>query len=959
MQLIKYSNDLTSKKLIEIYVYKQLNNFFSFNQKETESLLKSFNIKMRNLDFELNFVEKRLQKLNELPTYSPSKSQDEEKKLIKRKERLESRTEKTFYQYINKIKKSLKNPSSTSKKKYFTHYEITNILEFHDQEIVICPLIYKIKNIYKLSFVNKDNDNKYYDLITGDLIQSNFLSEINQYIKIQDKLFIKYNFISEKKNKIEKQFISPNEIPNLTQIERILFNLNERQRVAATYKNENLLILAGAGCGKTKTIIARTAYLINQEINPSRIQILTFTKKAAFEIKERINNLIDIKGLGLEASTFHGWCIKLIRNTPEIFGFKEWQIIDRDDQLQIFKKLRGTPQRGEFPKAAELCDTYSFARNTRDSLSNSIKKILPIFINKKEKIAEIMQEYENEKQIHKYLDYDDILDIVATAITQNEEVCLWLSSKYDCILVDEMQDTNQLQWAILQPLSKNTKLFCVGDDAQSIYGFRGASFNNIHSFKEKIPSAEILKLEDNYRSTQEILDISNWLLKKSPLEYNKKLNAVRGNGNKPELHTFNNNFEEAQWIISNLKKRFQIDKIWNNKMILVRSRYLGRNIEIELLKNNIPYIFIGGQKLLEAAHIKDIVSILRIISNNKDEIAWMRFLQLFSGVGVGTASKFTNKLIQEDTIKDCLDLLNTAVYLGTPLGYFFNDISEHNKEIPLIIDKALCFFDDLLKSKYGEHQWSLRKKDFQFLKQLSEKYSSINTFIEEYLLDPIFVSQKDKLENENCVILSTIHSAKGTEKDIVYVSNVSVGSYPSLKDLNNDEDIEEERRVLYVALTRAKEELIITRNLAIDFWIQDADIQKLKNNYFFKGFPSKLVRQIIHKENTNTEISYKSHFYEEPSTKTVSPNLKLIFNFKPNFTPSETINTEEKTDNSINPIIMEYMKTHQKGDVYPEDIKIAVADEYIPNIIGYKKIGKKYGIDEGIIKKWVKIYRNK
>lgn len=955
MQSIKISNNITSKKQIERSVYEQINTFFVFNQKEIDSLFKLFNKTIEYLDYEINLVEKKLQKLYALPLFDYSKSQEEEQKLLKRKERLKSRVEKTIFQYVNKIKKSIKNPSSISKKSLFTHYEISNILESHNQEIVICPLIYKTMNFFKLDFVQKDDENAYYDLITGEPILSVFFSEIKQYIKIQKNIFISFNLFPEKNLKTKKyQIISYDEIPNLTQTERILYDLNERQRIAATYKNVNLLILAGAGCGKTKTIIARAAYLINQEINPKRIRILTFTKKAAFEIKERINSLINIKGFGLEASTFHKWCIELIKDTPEIFGFKDYQIIDREDQLQIFKKLRGKPQKGECPKASELCDTYSFARNTLTSLSNSIKKLIPHFINKKELITEIMQGYETEKQVHNYLDYDDILDIVATALKLDNKVCKWLSSKYDCILIDEMQDTNPLQLAILQPLSKYTNLFCVGDDAQSIYGFRGSDFSNIYSFKEKIPNAEILKLEDNYRSTQEILDVSNWLLQKSPLKYNKKLYAIRGNGNKPELHTFNNNYEEARWIISNLEKKNKVDKIWNNKMILVRSHFLGRNIETELLKKNIPYIFIGGQKLLEAAHIKDIMCILRIISNNKDEIAWMRFLQLFPGIGPNTASKFTNKLIQLDMIENCFELLNTAVYLGTPLGYFFKDIS-NCKEIPKMIDKILFFLNDLLKSKYGELQWNYRKEDFQFLKQIADNYSSINVFIEECLLDPIFVSQKDKRKNENCVTLSTIHSAKGTEKDIVYVSDVSIGRYPSLRDLHNNEEQEEERRVLYVALTRAKEELIITRNLSIDFWIQENDIQKLKNNYFFKGFPSKLAKQIIHKESTNTGVYYQKHFYDDPQTKTISQNFKLTFSFKPNLTSSATMTSEEKAENTINPIIIEYMKTHKKGDLYPEDIKIAVVNEYIPNIVGFKKIEKKYGIDKSTIKQWVKI----
>lgn len=638
--------------------------------------------------------------------------------------------------------------------------------------------------------------------------------------------------------------------------ETIITDLNEAQKNAVTHKNENLLILAGAGCGKTKTIIARAAYLISQGYSPSRIKIITFTKKAATEITQRVSSTISKNCFELSASTFHRWCIDFIKKTPEIFGFKDFTVIDRDDQLQIFKRLRGKPQKGELPKAAELCDTYSFARNTRKPLSKTIEQLIPIFSEKKEIITKIMQKYEEDKRNHNYLDYDDILDIVAIAIKQNDDVCKWIANKYDCILVDEMQDTNPLQWEILEPLSRHTKIFCVGDDAQSIYGFRGADFNNIHSFKERVIKSTVLKLENNYRSTQEILDISNWLLSKSELNYNKSLKAVRGKGKLPELHTFLNNYEESKWIVFDIKEKFKIDNMWNNKTILVRSGYSGRNIETELLKNKIPYFFIGGQKLMEAAHIKDIISILRVVSNNKDSVAWIRFLTIFPGVGTVKAGKFTEKLIQKNGIKDCLELLNTATFEDSTLASLFEQIYNNRADIPKIITISLKYMDFLLENKYGKTEWEYRKKDLHSLRQLSEHFNSINEFIEEFFLNPVFVSQEDKRKNNNCVILSTIHSAKGTENNIVYVSNVSVGKYPSLRDIKKEEDKEEERRVLYVALTRAQDELIVTRNIETDFWLDEDDSKQLEESYFLKDLPSKFFKEVIHNEKSIMELNY-------------------------------------------------------------------------------------------------------
>ena len=749
----------------------------------------------------------------------------------------------------------------------------------------------------------------------------------------------------------------------MTSCEYIVSELNSAQKVAATYKNENLLVLAGAGCGKTKTIIARTVYLISQGCTPSRIKILTFTKKAAYEITQRVNSYLDINCFGLGASTFHRWCIDLIKSTPEIFGFKDFTILDRDDQLQIFKVLRGKPQKGELPKASELCDTYSFARNTRQNLSKAIKQIIPVFEEKKEKIAKIMQEYEINKRKHNYLDYDDILDVVATAVTLNEDVCKWIAHKYDCILVDEMQDTNPLQWAILEPLSHYTKLFCVGDDAQSIYGFRGADFNNIHSFTERISDSVVLKLEDNYRSTQEILDISNWLLSKSAFNYDKKLKAKRGKGKIPELHTFLNNFEESRWIISDIKLKYEVDKLWNNKMILVRSGYSGRNVETELLRNKIPYVFIGGQKLMDAAHIKDVMSVLRIISNNKDNIAWIRFLTLFPGVGSITAEKFTERLIQKHGIEECWELLDTASYKGIKLSSLFQENYNSRKNLPEMIVKSLNYMNDLLENKYGKIEWEYRKKDFDFLKLLAEQFESIHDFIEEFLLNPIFISQKDQQEKENCVILSTIHSAKGNESDIVYVSGVSVGKYPALRDIEKKEDKEEERRVLYVALTRAKNELIVTRNLQQDFWLWESTIKQLEDEYFFKDLPVKLFKELIHTESTYVE-SFTPQYSQCIQKVEHSPiKSRLVFNSeKTNKQTDSCEKIETSNDNTditddLNPLIVDFMRTHQPGEVYPMAIKLAVVAEYVPNVYGYVKIGKKYGINSDVIKEWVKIYK--
>lgn len=658
--------------------------------------------------------------------------------------------------------------------------------------------------------------------------------------------------------------------------ETILSELNHHQKIAAMHGDSHALVLAGAGCGKTKTIIARAAYLISQGTPAERIQILTFTRKSASEIVERVRLALGEASQGLRASTFHTWCISMIRSAPRVFGLSNFTVIDRDDQLQLFKVLRGKQEKGQLPTAAEICDLYSYARNTRKSLSSALEKKAPNFLEKKEKIAQIMRAYQIKKKEYKYFDYDDILDMIARGMSQHPELKQWIGSKYDHILVDEMQDTNPLQWAILEPLSHHAMLFCVGDDAQSIYGFRGADFKNVHTFDARIQNSHILRLEQNYRSTQEILDLSNWLLSQSPISYNKQLKAVRGSGIRPKLHTFDNEWEEGRWIAEDLSSRRQEGAEWSSHLILVRSSYSARSVENALIHKNIPYKFIGGTKLLESAHVRDLLSALRVIGNNQDEIAWMRYLTLWPRVGEATASKAISQFIQQEDHFYSFSLLKKSkIFCGQPVDTLEqmvnSDLSISDK-----IKAAAKQMEKILSEKYKGQDWEKRKKDFKVVAQLADRHTSVVEFLEAYLLDPVYNSTVDKLENSDVVSVVTIHSAKGMECDVCYVQNVSAGSYPSAYAINDADDIEEERRVLYVALTRAKNELILTRKNNIT-WVKNSNTepdeigQKVLDNYFLNPVTKKLLDQKKHKS------SYMSAFSGPPQKK-FEINLDLDMN---------------------------------------------------------------------------------
>jgi DNA helicase-2/ATP-dependent DNA helicase PcrA len=541
----------------------------------------------------------------------------------------------------------------------------------------------------------------------------------------------------------------------------------------------------------------------------------------------------------------------LLRRVPKAFGLDQFSIIDRDDQLMLFRLIRGKDDKknpNALPKPQQLCDLYSFARNTRQKLSLALEKQLPEFLDDKEQIAEIMKEYEIRKRARSFLDYDDILAVVASALAQSDGLADYVAGLCQYMLVDEMQDTNPLQWAILEPLKDKTSLFCVGDDAQSIYGFRGADFENIHHFKERVPDAEIFKLEKNYRSTQEILDFSNWLLDQSSIHYDKKLEAYRGDGIKPRMHVFPNEFDEAKWIAIDIKERHLLEgSAWHDHMVLVRSAFAARHIEAAFIQANVPYRFIGGMKLLETAHVKDLLSLLRVIANPLDDIAWMRFLTLWNGVGDVGASKLAQQLLLDADIEKITEKLEKFGRIPDNTLLIMKQMSVLKTEVEACVKLGVEAILNQLEENYAKKDWHKRVGDFDLVKQLASKHTQLSEFLEEYVLDPVSISEIERQSQDDVVTLITIHSAKGTEQKVCYVANVSAGQYPNARAQGNFDEVEEERRVLYVALTRAQNELILTKQ-NLSFWTHtQTDEQGRKiESYFLNDLTRNLCSTETH-----------------------------------------------------------------------------------------------------------------
>ncbi|HAV53906.1 MAG TPA: ATP-dependent helicase [Aequorivita sp.] len=647
--------------------------------------------------------------------------------------------------------------------------------------------------------------------------------------------------------------------------------LNEQQQRAVQFKGKHLLLLAGAGTGKTRCIVGRAAYLIENGIQPEKIQILTFTKRSANEIVERVKaSLTDNQAQSLNGSTFHSWCNQLIVRYPNLFGASNYTVIDPDDQLSVMKMVCGDriiEYKGVRIKPQQLLDIYSYGRNTRKNLTNSIRE--RIYKGKSDaetndeidiirpKVEVLLKAYQQKKEEGRYLDYDDLLLVVANRIRNDDEAKEILNHQLEHLLIDEFQDTNPLQWYLLEPFLDIAKFYCVGDDAQSIYSFRGADYKNVHLFSERVPDSETYILDTNYRSTQEILDLSNWLMEESPLDYRKKLMASRGPGIKPKLVNVSSQWEEANFIAENILENFtENNKQFADHLILSKSTFYTKPLQAVFIQKKIPYVTYGGRKFMEAAHIKDVVSALRVVNNLFDEIGWMRFLTFWDGIGEIKAGKYLNKILEFKDPFDCAQHVGEVI--GGPEGEkiadIYNTIFVNSGNVKRALQETYAKMELSLAFKYRKDWEEKRKSDFPVLEMLGDNYASIGQLISEGILEnakqlngnPVLEGSKlDDSEIKDHVIISTVHSAKGLEADTCYVLNVSPKVYPSAWNLDDEERTEEDRRVLYVALTRAKNELYISRDTNSINTVNTQPSTHPNSKYFLEALPDRLVEQTI------------------------------------------------------------------------------------------------------------------
>ncbi len=590
--------------------------------------------------------------------------------------------------------------------------------------------------------------------------------------------------------------------------------LNPEQLEAVKQQTGALLVIAGAGSGKTRTLTYRVARLIEDGVSPNNILLLTFTKKAAQEMLSRASIVLDERCEQVAGGTFHSFANMILRKYSALLELQNnFTITDRTDSEDIINHIRANvteKHEKRFPKKGTILDIYSKSVNKDTPSEDIISVEYPQFLQSTEKINEIIREYNAYKRQNSILDYDDLLLYLRTLLECNPEVRKKISNQYKYIMVDEYQDTNTLQSQIIELLaSEHNNIMAVGDDSQSIYSFRGANFKNILEFPERFKNTKIIKLERNYRSTQNILSLANEVLKKAKEKYSKNLYSTIESVIKPALISANDMSTEAQFIAQRALELSEEENIpLNDICVLARSARMTYNLEIELAKRNIPYRKFGGMKFMETAHIKDIIAHLRVILNPADVISYMRILMLIDGIGAQSANRLL-PVLQNPTENAKLPVKNPE-----KVGKLIDLINKSQKDIfsPSKIVKAVIkYYEPILADKYDDY--TKREKDLEHFTALSEGYGSLEEFLSDLALEPPESSVGDVDEGakkDEYLTLSTIHSAKGLEWKAVFIIGAVDGRFPSVYSFNTQEELEEELRLMYVAITRAKTHLAIT-----------------------------------------------------------------------------------------------------------------------------------------------------
>lgn len=631
---------------------------------------------------------------------------------------------------------------------------------------------------------------------------------------------------------IEKQTSKPTAPAKLPPNLKIDYQnaLNQEQFWAATTLQGPVMALAGAGSGKTRTIIYRLSYMLEIGISPSAILLLTFTRKASQEMVHRAAALLaNPNAGGIMATTYHGFANTVLRQYAPMIGLPaNFTIMDAQDAEDLVDLIRNelklNKQEKAFPKKERIAEIISKSRNCNTTIPLVIErefKGLTDFVKDIELIAETYKRY---KLANRTLDYDDLMDLLRDALRDCLPFRQALQDQYQYLMIDEFQDTNIVQKQIIDLLAHQSRnIMVVGDDMQSIYAFRGANFENILTFPDTYPDCKIIRLEQNYRSTQDILRFTNAIANSALLGYKKQMRSDLDAQFAPLVARFNDQNAEAEFIVDRILALRERGIPLNQIAVLYRSSFHGNYIQAELLKRNIPYVVVGGIKFVERRQVKDVLAFLRLALNPVDAVCWNRILKLIPGVGAVTTRKII-AAIQDN--KGSIDFEQFQKNkFGTELqklAIMLQFIMQPTVPLPTKIDAIKQYYTPILKLL--EPDYELRLQDIDVLYDVACNYNELEKFLTDFALDPPsnkFQNQVRPLIDESedkPLTLSTIHSSKGLEWFAVFVPHLLDGLFPSTRSMKNVEQFEEERRLFYVACTRTKHQLFLTMPSFVAQW---------------------------------------------------------------------------------------------------------------------------------------------
>lgn len=662
--------------------------------------------------------------------------------------------------------------------------------------------------------------------------------------------------------------------------------LNAEQLAVVQGGDGPCLVLAGAGSGKTRTIIYRVAYLIEQGMSPGNILLLTFTNKAAGEMRKRLAELLgESRANGMWSGTFHSVANRLLRLHAPLVGFtSSFTILDTDDSKSLIKAcikecgLDNKTGGKRFPSPAVVREVVSYAQNAGIALLDAVSVKYPNYLPLADDFSQVADRYRSKKIEANAMDFDDLLANLLELLDKDEHVRAKLQDRFKHILVDEYQDTNFIQSAIVSRLAghEQANVLAVGDDAQSIYSFRAADIRNILDFPQHFPGTRIFKLTTNYRSTPQILGLANEVIAYNKEQFHKELSAIKPDATKPRVKPMPSASREAMYLADRLEQALADGVPASEVAVLFRATFHSQQLEFELMRRGVEYEYRGGLKFFERAHVKDVLAFLRVRLNPRDEASWRRLLLMQPGIGEVSAGKICQAIHEAGDLVAVLALDVLALF-GNKVGTGWRPLKQTLDALKGADGKPAEQIRAILKSPYLDYleaeypNFRERTEDLEQLATFAEKYESCGDFLAEVSLDDSAYGRNanptDEPYRRPKLVLSTVHQSKGLEWDTVFVMHLTATSFPNKNALMEDGGLEEERRLFYVAVTRAKRQLMLTHPATVG-----------RDSFNYEG-PSRFLEEISPASVEGGDAFAGGYdtggFHDEPAVPAARPAGKL------------------------------------------------------------------------------------